>query len=440
MFNVCSVFKREFLEGRDGDHGRYDIGALFYMVMKIAYDQNKHSSRKRLTEVIGGTMAFFLRTSFIIISITIFSEVAGAQPQSESLVGMETELLKDQLADFRVLEFPEREYTIPHKYSGPEDFELDIEAPEDVEAIGVRKLVSDPTIMQVVDLQMGAQIVAALSENPEALKNTIQLKSSTRHRDCDDAVKLFKHMEIADRFSHSDLKKDSLSMEELSTINAVINSCMVPVFGTSGEWHINFIKQRSAILKINPIFDGVDKSFEGVEEGKYTYCSAFIINDQEVVTARHCLFVKQSGQANAVLLDKIRLIALNESSQINYYELAPHNSYSEQGRFGWQTAFPTTTVSDDYVVLKLARQIDSLQNVRTEIAESLQQTSGAALLVRVGDNLKLAGTLFGVPAWPARDGTASSQCFASIDDPDKLESIPFSNLSAQAHHVSTPIN
>jgi hypothetical protein len=76
MFNVCSVFKGEFLGERDGDHGCWEQVSIFYMVMKFAYYQKK-TSRGLVTQVSGGTMAILSR-AFILISITSLLSACGA--------------------------------------------------------------------------------------------------------------------------------------------------------------------------------------------------------------------------------------------------------------------------------------------------------------------------------------------------------------------------
>lgn len=76
MFNVCSVFKREFFGERDGGHGCWEQVSIFYMVMKFAYYQKK-TSRGLVTQVSGGTMAILSR-AFILISITSLLSACGA--------------------------------------------------------------------------------------------------------------------------------------------------------------------------------------------------------------------------------------------------------------------------------------------------------------------------------------------------------------------------
>jgi|GEM_PF-2413327 len=76
MFNVCSVFKREFFWGRDGGHGCWGDVSVFYKTMKFAYHQKK-TSRGLVNQVSGGTMTILSR-AFILISITSLLSACGA--------------------------------------------------------------------------------------------------------------------------------------------------------------------------------------------------------------------------------------------------------------------------------------------------------------------------------------------------------------------------
>ena len=76
MFDVCSVFKGEFVGERDGGHGCWGGVLIFYMIMKLAYHPKK-TSRGLVTQVSGGTMTILSRT-FILISMTSLLSACGS--------------------------------------------------------------------------------------------------------------------------------------------------------------------------------------------------------------------------------------------------------------------------------------------------------------------------------------------------------------------------
>ncbi|RXZ65195.1 trypsin-like serine peptidase [Pelagerythrobacter rhizovicinus] len=267
-----------------------------------------------------------------------------------------------------------------------------------------------------------------------------------------------------------------LSAGERAKAHEIATSCFSYPFADSSHPLSDFVKERAAIL--------VRKHTSGTTD----FCSALMLSDRTVATARHCLFHKGVGLQLGNL--SVQRIGPGSGPSIPIaYDAAYSAIRSVHDVQFTMAANPPADVGDDFAVLRLEAPVPGLAHLATPYAndsdltqgkrvyqagfqwlasfgttaspgstqffrdsyvvdsspycraikvsngcivqgcQSLAQTSGAALIVDSPEGWKLAGTLFGESKWI---GDETKTCFDGSPSSQQENAAKFVNLSSRA--------
>lgn len=149
------------------------------------------------------------------------------------------------------------------------------------------------------------------------------------------------------------------------------SSCLHSLFSSTNTTSLDTVfKSRAAVL-VTTI------------RSRRLFCSAFLVNPTQVVTARHCLFENGANYEGPLFISQVRVIPIGTSAtEVREIEITPRPEYSATTAYGAAFTKPPKPyhIKDDFVILQLAEPVAGLAGQVTMGPTSLEEGEPITML------------------------------------------------------------